>query len=523
MTRNTAEFQVPGGVSLEGLKALLSADYGLKQEPERQLHRRYLESFDWRIYQDGGLIESVSDGNTQVLNWIKRKNGDLRHRLRLKSLPGFVQDLPDGVFRERLDKVLSMRKLLPLVGIESTLQTLRVLGDEDKTVVRLELEIARFVSPDGEQSGDLGMRVHLVPIRGYDRDFDRVYTVLTDRLEPADQALFEYALEAIGRVPNDYTSKLNYRLDPAERADVTAKDIQLGLLRTLEANIDGTRANVDSEFLHDLRVATRRTRSALTQVKAVFPPEVVERFKQGFAWVGQVTGPTRDMDVYLLALDDYKAGLPEMLRDDLAPLRGFLEVHHAEEQKALGRKLTSPHFRKLLKEWRTFLEAPVPKHPASANAARPTKAVADERIWKMFRRVMKEGRAINEKSPPEDLHELRKSCKKLRYLMEFFESLYPGNHVRTLIKVLKVLLENLGNFQDLEVQAHTLRRFAEQMESEDHVGSGTLLAMGALIGGLSEHQHAAREEFAEIFAGFDTRENSLLFRTLFKPARETGA
>jgi CHAD domain-containing protein len=222
------------------------------------------------------------------------------------------------------------------------------------------------------------------------------------------------------------------------------------------------------------------------------------------------------MDVYLLAFDDYKASLPPLLREDLEPLRAFLRAHHAQEQKALARALGGRRFRELLQAWRAFLEAPVPAQPEAPEAARPVKAVADQRIWRMYRRVLREGRAIGEGSPAEDLHELRKSCKKLRYLMEFFDSLYTPKKIRSLIKILKVLLDNLGNFQDLEVQAQTLRGFAEQMVKEGTGGPDTLLAMGALIGGLSERQQEARRQFARIFAGFDTKEHLQSFKELFK-------
>jgi CHAD domain-containing protein len=516
MSRLIGELGVPEGMTLDHVKERLGGDYTLKEESERRLERTFLETFDWRMHDAKAIIEHALDAQRGELLWRQRKSGKVLHRIGLSKTPGFVRDLPDGAFRKQLDGVLAMRALLPIVRVESTRQTLRVLGAEEKTVVRLELERGRFVSPDGEQSGDLGTRIHLLPVRGYDAEFDQVSRRLLANLKPAEASLFDAALQAIGRTPGDYSSKLNFSLTANERADQAAKDIHLSLLRTLEANIDGSRANTDSEFLHDLRVATRRTRSALTQIKLVFPSEVVERFKNGFAWIGQVTGPVRDMDVYLLALDDYKSELPPMLREHLEPLRDFLEAHHASEQKILSRKLASPHFRKILKEWRTFLEAPVPNKPLPANAGRRVKQVADERIWKMYRRVLKEGRAITDQSPPEDLHELRKSCKKLRYLMEFFQSLYAPDQTHSLIKVIKVLLDNLGSFQDLEVQANTLHDFAEQMVEEKIAGHETLLAMGALIGGLSARQQEAWEHFGKIFSGFDTAEHRLQFKTLFK-------
>ena len=96
----------------------------------------------------------------------------------------------------------------------------------------------------------------------------------------------------------------------------------------------------------------------------------------------------------------------------------------------------------------------------SPNAARPIHELASRRILKMYKRVLKEGRAIGPETSPEHLHELRKSCKKLRYLIEFFVSLYSKNSAKAVIKSLKLLLDNLGNYQDLEVQAGKLRGLA---------------------------------------------------------------
>ena len=153
----------------------------------------------------------------------------------------------------------------------------------------------------------------------------------------------------------------------------------------------GTRADIDSEFLHDLRVAVRRTRSALTQIKGVFPPEDVERFKSGFAWLGQITGPTRDMDVYLLGYEEYRDSLQEQFRGDLDPLHDFLLAHQKSAHQELVKKLNSPHFHKLLKDWRTFLETPLNDVTDTPNAERPLQEVANRRIYRIYKRVLEEG------------------------------------------------------------------------------------------------------------------------------------
>jgi hypothetical protein len=85
-----------------------------------------------------------------------------------------------------------------------------------------------------------------------------------------------------------------------------------------------------------------------------------------------------------------------------------------------------------------------------------------------------------------------------------------------LVKQLKSLLDNLGDFQDLEVQAQHLHHFAEQMMQEGNAPAGTLMAMGVLIEGLHRRQQEEREAFAERFEQFAAAENQAVFKALFK-------
>jgi len=238
-------------------------------------------------------------------------------------------------------------------------------------------------------------------------------------------------------------------------------------------------------------------------------------FKDGFSWIGCITGPTRDIDVYLLGFESYRQSLPESCRADLEPLHHYLQAHHKIEQQILARKLNSPHFRKLLKKWREFLEAPPAEQEEPPNAAKPIDLLANQQIYRMYRLALKEGLAIGPDSPPEALHDLRKSCKKLRYLMEFFQSLYPKQEIRAQIKVLKQLLDTLGDFQDLEVQADKLREFARDMVQEGKAPSDTLLAMGMLVDRLLQRQQQARQAFANSFAPLVTEERQRAFGALF--------
>ncbi len=73
-------------------------------------------------------------------------------------------------------------------------------------------------------------------------------------------------------------------------------------LAAMRWNEAGLRADLDSEFLHDWRVAVRRTRCLLGQLKQVFPAGETRRLRSELGWLARLTGPLRDLDVFLLLL-----------------------------------------------------------------------------------------------------------------------------------------------------------------------------------------------------------------------------
>jgi CHAD domain-containing protein len=524
MSDSSLEYLVPDGTRAGDIAALAQERWSVVEEPVEALTTTCYDTFDWALYLAGGVLERRSGTPLPMLIW-QDLSGEREPLFQAApAKPAFAADLPSGVVRAHIAGIVGIRRLLAVIGLETQVHSLRLCNEDDKTVVRLRIEEPRFRDPVAGTEGDLPARLSLLPVRGYEDERTAALTLLTDTLGlvPAERPRLLDALAAAGRRPADYTSKLDHRLDPQDRADRVAKRIHLALLEILEANLPGTRRNLDTEFLHDLRVATRRTRSLLGQLTRVFKEEDTARFKAGFAWLQQTTGPVRDLDVYLLDFDGYLANLPAQLRPHLEHLRSFLLSHYADEQRRLAHLLGSERFATLMREWRDFLEASVPEHPEPVNAARSIKAVADDRIWRLVKRVRREGRAIRPESPSEDLHELRKSCKKLRYLMEFFQSLYPEEEIRGLVRVLKILLDNLGGYQDLAVQAAHLRELAQRMRDEGQGDTDTLLAIGALIGNLLARQQAARAAFGEVFEGFLGEEHHRTFRALFADTQDGG-
>jgi len=303
------------------------------------------------------------------------------------------------------------------------------------------------------------------------------------------------------------------------RTDQALKLILLHSLRVMEANEAGIVEDRDWECLHDFRVALRHSRVLLGQIKQLFPRRITRRFASGLKWLGSSTGPTRDLHVYLLKFDSYRARLPAAMRPQLEPLHQFLEIRRQREHRALIETLRSPRYNALKTAWRTFLQAPVPQHSRLSNAAVSVKQTADSHIWKACRKVIKQGRALGRRCPDKQLHQLRIACKKLRYLLEYFEPLYPAKKLNPLISSLKRLQNVLGDFQDLSVQIAALKRMQQQMRDENLLTEQTHQAMDLLAARFREQKQDLREKFVRQFALFSDDKNRLRYRNLFRPRR----
>ena len=139
----------------------------------------------------------------------------------------------------------------------------------------------------------------------------------------------------------------------------------------------------------------------------------------------------------------------------------------ADERRTLVRGLTSARFERWRARWRASLQELV-SWDGQPRAGPTAATVGVERLARAERRVLRLGSRITVASPAEDLHNLRKRAKELRYLLETFTPMLGPAHAPGAVKELKALQDVLGTFQDSEApRAHfaaMFERFARRSE-----------------------------------------------------------
>jgi CHAD domain-containing protein len=487
------------------------------------LRRLWLDTFDWRLYRSGLTLEQVtSRGSTEIV--LTGRDGAVvaSHEARRQrqaatqtaadngrpAWPGRLEVLPPGPLRDHLSPVVGVRALLPVARAVSAVRENRVLNSDDKTVARIAVDRMSVTYP---AAGTAQPRLRVTPLRGYQAQALKLADLLAavPGVTDGGPSGLEAALAVAGRSPGGYTGKIDVKLSPRMPAPAALAAMLTALLDTLEANVNGTVRDLDTEFLHDLRVAVRRSRSVLKLAGDVLPEGLAARFGRELKWLGDVTTPTRDLDVYLLGYSGMAAGLIAATPEELEPFHEHLRRSREAAHGDLRRGLRSARFSRFQREWREALAA-----VTAAAGSRPSVArLAADRIARAHRRVIRRGSAINSSSPPESLHELRKRCKELRYLLEIFASLYdPGDYWRA-VRDLKVLQDCLGRFQDTHVQHQEIRAFAAQMSAKNAPPTA-LLAMGEIAAELVTRQRQARGEFAARFRDFASPASQARIRAL---------
>lgn len=277
------------------------------------------------------------------------------------------------------------------------------------------------------------------------------------------------ALFAAGARPARSRSKLGRALDervpqrPAPPTGSTAGAvIRRYLAEQVAAIVSGDPAVREDapEAVHQMRVAGRRLRSALTTYRPLFDRDTTEPIRAELKWLGTVLGPARDLEV----LRERLAGL--LAEDGVADrgLRNQVErtivARRREARRSLLTELDGARYFRLL----DALDALVADPPLRGKAGRKAGAALRPlvaRSWKRLRRSVDDAIAVGltDDEQATRLHEARKDAKRTRYAAEAVQPHF-GKPAKRFAKRMTRLQTVLGDAQDSSVGSAELASMA---------------------------------------------------------------
>ena len=275
---------------------------------------------------------------------------------------------------------------------------------------------------------------------------------------PAVETVFGRDVAPGGRKPAAPAKAQPAALSAAMSVNDAFKVVIRAGLAHLHANEHGMLASADPEYLHQMRVALRRLRSALDVFAPFLPETAAARLVAELKWLASSLGPARDWDVFVTET------LPSIRTDSgrHAAIAAFggqcIRLRRAARRKA-QRAVASQRYRRFSCSLAGRFTAQVRlvqlDEAKRAALAAPARKFASLVLEERYDRVCKRGHRLAQLSSAE-LHRLRIAVKKFRYAADFFAGLYDTKAVRETLKRLSRLQNILGAMNDAATAANLM-------------------------------------------------------------------
>ncbi len=265
---------------------------------------------------------------------------------------------------------------------------------------------------------------------------------------------------------------------------------------------DGVVDDRDPEALHQFRVNLRRARSLISLLKSVFEPSFRRTIGSELREIMSVTNRLRDLDVHLHDEAMLRGAIPNMLVPGFTRVFKRLREERERERERVRGYLRSDQYMSSIDTVKSLL---MTSEAEGANGgAKPIAFTLQRAIRRRYQAISATVASLNEHSEPEQLHDLRVSCKKLRYLLEFFPTLLRSKGAKETVRDLKKLQNLLGAYNDLSVQEAFLLNQVDGMRDDTNVAMAIGAAYAQKAGereDLAEKCMAAARSFCSIARG----------------------
>ena len=451
---------------------------GIEEQPTLDLRATYYDTPDLRLARHGVTLRNRT-GEGQDAGWcVKLPVGDgIADGRDEVTFGGGVGAVPPAA-ADLVRAFVRSASLTPVARLRTRRRRWLLRGPDGGELAELVDDRVSVL-----HRGRVADRFREIEIegRGIDRDaLERIAGVVArEGVEPAEQIpKLVRALGTRASAPPDVV--VTERIRPRDPASVAVRAAIARGVQRIILNDARTRLG-EVEPLHQMRVGTRRLRSDLRTFRDLVDADWAQALRNELKWLGSALGDVRDLDVML-----------ERLRSDgqdLEPrLEGLFQELEARRDVARERLLGALRGQRYVTLLDRLVEAAAAP-PLTAAADRPSREALPKLARKPSKKLTRLGRALDDTSPDERFHDVRKRAKQARYAAEAVAPALGrqrGRQAKEFAKRAADVQDVLGALQDGVVAEETIERFAQ----DDSLPGDVQFAAGRLL----ERQHVARTD-----------------------------
>lgn len=483
----------------------------------------YLDTFDWSLFRNKlALRYRVSDGSAlYTVKSVGSIEEGIAKRMETEvKLDGPV-DTPTAVpvkkIRKLVDGPIYPRKLLEQIRVTTDRRRYRLVSPEGAQI-ELAFDTSSF-SLRGLHKPRRAQKLNELEaelLKGPTTALEGMQSLLAEKFDylPSSASKFEVAIERLKVILPSKEPPRKLRVSVEDRLDLALRKMLSHQARRFLEHLPGTRRDIDTEFVHQARVATRRMRSAMRLLHDAVPESTAAYLEGELKWLGGMFGAVRDIDVFLLNLAPFEKQIERFPMKKKKVFERWIEKHRHAPFEALCQALESPRYRDFERRLTRFLERPLPQRPRSTLALKTVQEMAPVLITKKFGAVIKQGHTVLADPKLKQFHRLRIQMKKLRYASEFMSPAYD-DRLDPFIERMVEIQDCLGEIQDTVFT----RTFIDSLRDDwkgKIVDPELLFILGEIYQLQAHIDRDRREGFSKIWEQFSSEETSALLREILR-------
>ena len=485
----------------------------------------YLDTFDWSLMKNRlSLRYRVSNG--EAMYTLKSLGGieeGIAKRMETEVPLDEPVDVPPEIPVKRIRKLVAgiifPRKLLEHIQVSTDRRRYRSFSPEGAEM-ELAFDVSSF-SLRGLHPKRRAQKLHEMEaeiLHGSATVLEPLASSLSAAFgySPSTASKLEVAIARFKLAPPSKKPPEKLKVRPEDRLDLAVRKILTYQFQRFREQLPGVLRDIDTEFVHQARVATRRMRSALRLFHDAIPESTSAHLGEELKWLGGRFGTVRDLDVFLLNLSRFKPQIKHFPSKEKQAFENWIEKHRRAPLKALREALESSRYRTLERRFTQVLEKPLPTRPRAPLAVKPIREVAPLVITEKFEAVIQQGRKVLANPKLKQFHRLRIQMKRLRYAVEFMAPAYDGA-LDPFIERTVEIQDCLGELQDTVFTREFIEFLLDDWKGK-LVDPDLLFILGEIYQLQAEIEGDRRKGFGQIWEHFSSEETiNLLKETLLPP------